>query len=72
MPAEAQSDRPDPHQSIAAPLRCSARIIDVTTSKIVSGLAEQSAYLLRPLADQGRLEGGIGVFGIERLQDEAA
>jgi hypothetical protein len=64
----------DPTRINLSPHPCAgpARIIDVTTSKIISGLAEQGAYLLRPLDDQDRLEGGMGVFGIERLQDEAA
>src|SRR5258708_27574554 len=37
----------------------------------VSSCAEQGAQLLRPLDDEHRLEGGMAIFGIERLQDEA-
>src|SRR6266700_928291 len=37
----------------------------------VSSSTEQGAQFLRPLDDEHRLEGGMAVFGIECLQDEA-
>jgi hypothetical protein len=38
---------------------------------VIRSRSKQRTKLFRPLGDEHRLEGGMAVFGIERLQDEA-